>query len=122
MQNFINFLNFLNDNWTSLLIIIGLLIGLYQKIKAFLNEKKDVQIKTVKTIIKEVILDLVAKAEKDYAENKGAGTIKRSQVIKQLYDDYPILSKISDQEEVLKLIDTEIDNALENIQDVFKKD
>ena len=32
-----NFLIFINDNWTAILVCIGLIIGLIQKIKTYVN-------------------------------------------------------------------------------------
>ena len=71
--------------------------------------------------IKEIILKKITTAEIDFEEWKKSGAIKRSQVIEEVYSQYPILSKIADQDSVVALIDEEINNALKTLRDVVKE-
>ena len=48
-----------------------------------------------------------------------AGKIKRSEVITQIYDKYPVLKEVLNQEELVAYIDAEIDNALKNLEEVI---
>ena len=61
---------------------------------------------------------MISDAECDYDEWNKAGEIKRSQVIKKIYEMYPILSKVVNQEELTKWIDAEIDDSLETLNDI----
>ena len=82
-----NFLTLINDNWTTILVIVGLIIGIYQKIKKFLKDTDEAKIEFAKQQISNVVLKMITDAEKDYQQYAKAGEIKRSQVIKQIFDD-----------------------------------
>lgn len=115
-----NFLNIINANWTTILVCAGLIIGIVKKIQNYLSKSDDEKIEIAKAQIKQVILKKISDAEVNYEEWNKAGSIKRSQVIAEIYKDYPILSKVASQEEIIKWIDKEIDNSLVTLRDVIK--
>lgn len=121
MKGIQNLLEFINENWTSIMICVGVGISVYRKIKNYFNLSTDEKIEISKKQIKETILKTVSDAEIDYEELRGAGVLKRSEVIAKIYKDYPILNKIVDQELLLKELDTLIDGALEEIRSVVSK-
>ena len=98
MDGIRNFLQFVNDNWTSIVIILGLCVALYEKIKAFLSKSNAEKIEAAKAQLKEVMLKLITDAEVDYESWNKAGSIKRSQVIQKIFSDYPVLSRVTDQQ------------------------
>lgn len=116
-----NFLSFINDNWTTILVIIGLALALWKKIESYSKFSTDKKIEIAKKQISENILKLITQAEKDYAEWEKAGSIKRSEVISEIYKEYPILAKVVNQEELVKWIDEQIDNALPTLRDIIKQ-
>ena len=116
-----NFLSLINDNWTTILVIVGLALALWKKIESYSKLSTDKKIKIAKKQISENILKLITKAEKDYAEWEKAGSIKRSEVISEIYKEYPILAKVVNQEELVKWIDEQIDNALPTLRDIIKQ-
>lgn len=116
-----NFLEIVNDNWTIIIIIIGLGIAVYKKVVDYIKTSDEEKIEIAKKQVQEAILRLVSEAEYDYSEWVSAGSIKRSQVIDELYAKYPILSKFADQDELIKWIDEEIDNALDTLREVIKQ-
>ena len=116
-----NFLQLINDNWTSILVIIGLLLALWKKIESYSKLSTDKKIEIAKKQISENILKLITQAEKDYAEWEKAGSIKRSEVISEIYKEYPILAKVVNQEELVKWIDEQIDNALPTLREIIKQ-
>lgn len=116
-----NFLSLINDNWTTILVIIGLALALWKKIESYSKLSTDKKIEIAKKQISENILKLITQAEKDYAEWKKAGSIKRSEVISEIYKEYPILAKVVNQEELVKWIDEQIDNALPTLRDIIKE-
>lgn len=113
-----NFLSLVNDNWTTIVVIISLIVALVRKIKAYIKQSNDEKIAIAKAHIKEAILKLITDAELDYENWNKAGSIKRSQVIKQIFMDYPILSKVVDQETLIAWIDELIDNALKELRKI----
>lgn len=116
-----NFLQIINDNWTTILVIIGLALALWKKIESYSKLSTDKKIEIAKKQISENILKLITQAEKDYAEWEKAGSIKRSEVISEIYKEYPILAKVVNQEELVKWIDEQIDNALPTLRDIIKQ-
>ena len=116
-----NFLTLINDNWTTILVIIGLALALWKKIESYSKLSTDKKIEIAKKQISENILKLITQAEKDYAEWEKAGSIKRSEVISEIYKEYPILAKVVNQEELVKWIDEQIDNSLPTLREIIKQ-
>lgn len=114
-----NFLSLINDNWTTILVIIGLALALWKKIESYSKLSTDKKIEIAKKQISENILKLITQAEKDYAEWENAGSIKRSEVISEIYKEYPILAKVVNQEELVKWIDEQIDSALPELRKII---
>ena len=116
-----NFLSLINDNWTTILVIVGLALALWKKIESYSKLSTDKKIEIAKKQISENILKLITQAERDYAEWEKAGSIKRSEVISEIYKEYPILAKVVNQEELVKWIDEQIDNALPTLREIIKQ-
>ena len=114
-----NFLSLINDNWTTILVIIGLALALWKKIESYSKLSTDKKIEIAKKQISENILKLITQAEKDYAEWEKAGSIKRSEVISEIYKEYPVLAKVVNQEELVKWIDEQIDSALPELRKII---
>lgn len=115
-----NFLEFINNNWTSITVVIGLMIAVIKKIKIYFNKTDEEKIEIAKIQIKEAMLKMVTDAENDYKNWNKSGSIKRSQVIKDIFMKYPVLSKVINQEELIKWIDDEIDSSLEVLREVIE--
>lgn len=113
-----NFLQFVNDNWTIIIIIISLCIALYQKIKNYVLKSNTEKIEVAKKQIQEIILKLISDAEDDYGYMSSAGSIKRSQVIQKIFEDYPVFAKVTDQTALIEWIDETIDNALNTLREI----
>lgn len=116
-----NVLQYINNNWTAIIIIIGLILAIVKKAKDFFSKSDDEKIAIAKEQIREVVLRLITDAEIDYLQWTEAGAIKRAQVINQIFEMYPILSKATNQEELIAWIDSVIDEALETMRDIFAK-
>ena len=116
-----NFLEIINENWTTIVVIIGLAIGATNKIKKYISLTDDEKVEIAKNQIKETILKLISDAENDYSEWKKAGSIKRSQVVEDIFIKYPILSKVADQESIIDWIDNEINCALNTLREIIEE-
>lgn len=121
MDGITSFLTFVNDNWTAIVVALGLALGLARKIREYVQKTDEEKIEIAKVYIKECILKMITDAELDYEEWKSAGSIKRSQVIQEIYDRYPVLEKVADQEALLAWIDEQINSALEILREVISK-
>jgi hypothetical protein len=116
-----NFLNFLNENWTMISAIITVAFIIYDNIKNISKKSKEEQVEIAKSQIKVIMLRLVTEAECDYREWVQSGEIKRAQVIDNVFTMYPILSKVSNQADIIKWIDDCIDLALKTMRKIFEE-
>lgn len=116
-----NVLEYINNNWTAIVIIFGLATAVVKKAKDFFSKSEDEKIAIAKKQIKEVMLKLITDAETDYWAWVEAGAVKRSQVINQIFEMYPILAKATNQEELIVWIDDVIDDSLETMREIFAK-
>ena len=116
-----NFLKFINDNWTSIIIIISLIIAIVQKAKSFLTKSTQEKIDHAKAQITQVVLKLITDAETDYSDWEKAGSIKRAQVIQKIFADYPVLSKVANQQEIIDFIDEAINNSLKELRKIISE-
>lgn len=115
------FLTFINDNWLYITTIIGLALAVGNKVRDYLNKSNEEKIEIAKAQISEVMLMLVTEAECDWREWQKCGEVKRAQVIDQVFAMYPILSKVTNQEEIIAWIDESIDEALKTMRKIFEE-
>jgi len=116
-----NFLQFVNDNWTMIAAIVLLTLALAKKIMNFMGKSNEEKIAIVKKQIRESMLKFVTEAEIDYQEWMSAGKIKRSQVINLIYEKYPVLSTVADQDELIAWLDAMIDESLAMMREIFEQ-
>lgn len=116
-----NFLCFVNDNWTMIAAIFVLIVAIGKKAQDFFSKSQEEQVEIAKVQIKEVMLRLVTEAECDYYEWIKSGEIKRAQVIDEVFAMYPVLSKVTNQAEVIAWIDDAIDEALKTMRKIFEE-
>ena len=114
------FLNFVNENWVMIASIITVGIMIAKKAKSYFSMSQEEQLKIVKIQIREVMLKLVTEAEFDYKEFAKAGSVKRSQVIDEIFTMFPMLSMITNQEEIIAWIDEMIDEALKEMRKILE--
>lgn len=115
-----NFLELVNENWTTIIVIIGLVIAVTKKAINYFSKSDEEKIAIAKKQIQETMLKLITDAEQDYEEWKQAGSIKRAQVIDELFANYPILSKVTNQEDLIKWIDDVIDESLITLREIVE--
>lgn len=114
-----NFLMLVDEHWTEIIVIIGLLLILVKRIKEYIGKTNEEKIEIAKKQLKETVLKMVTDAEMDYQEWVKAGAVKRAQVVEEIFVMYPILAKVTNQEELIKWIDVIIDEALKTMRDIF---
>ena len=117
-----NFLDLINQNWTLITVIIGLGILVFKKVKSYVSLSEQEKIDLALEQIRITALKMVTDAEKEYDKWVKAGSIKRAEVIEKIFKDYPILSKVTNQETLIKNIDNIIDEALNEMRKVFETD
>jgi hypothetical protein len=121
LDGIMNFLKFVNDNWTAIVVIIALAISIVRKVKDLFTKSNDEKIAVAKKQIKETMLRLVTEAECDYDAWTKAGAVKRAQVIEEIFLTYPILSTVTNQEELISWIDDVINESLDTMRDIISE-
>lgn len=116
-----NFLMFVNEHWTEIVVIAGLGLAIWKKVKSYLQKTDEEKIQIAKDQLRETILKFVTKAEIDYDDWVKAGAVKRAQVIDEIFAKYPILNRVTNQESLIAEIDTMIDEALNELREILSK-
>ena len=115
-----NFLELINNNWTTIMVVCGLCVSLYYKIMQFIKLSDDEKINQTKTVIKNVMLSLVSDAELNYSDWNKSGAIKRAEVLNRIFTDYPILNKVTDKEKLISEINSMLDDSLKEMRNIIK--
>jgi len=115
------FVQLINDNWTLIIIVVGLVVTLINRVRKYLELSDQEKIEAIKALIKNTILENVTNAEIEYEEWVKAGAIKRAQVIGEIYEKYPVLYTVVDQEGLIKWLDNAINEALETMRKIFEE-
>lgn len=116
-----NLLSFIEANWGMIAAIVVLIISIYKKVISFFSKSYEEQLSIAKAQINETMLKWVTEAEKDYLQWTSAGPVKRSQVIDLIFEKYPILSKVTNQKEIIDFLDVSIDEALKKMRKIFEE-
>ena len=116
-----NFLDLINQNWTLITVIIGLGILIFKKIKNYLSLSEQEKINLALEKIRITALKWVTQAEDDYKNWVKAGKIKRAEVIDIIFEKYPILNKVTDQQTLIETLDDIIDEALITMRKVIEE-
>lgn len=134
MKSITNLLTWINENWASLVTIVILVFGVYSKIRKTYQEWQskteaekqaviDKAIEDARRAIKEYILAYVSISEIEWAtDGVKMGEIKRADVIRKIYADYPILTQVADQDELIEYIDSLINHALKTVREKIRND
>lgn len=116
-----NFLGYLSENWVMILVLIGAAFSIGKLISRYLALSNEEKIEVAKKLIREAMLKMITEAEIDFEEWNKSGSIKRSKVIADIYEKYPILSKAASQEAVIAFIDGEINSSLKTLREILKE-
>lgn len=124
MENFLiglkNFLNLIINNWTLIITIIGMIILIYKKVTDYLKLSNDDKINIALSQIKDIALKLVTDAELEWEDYNKSGSLKRSQVLDKIYEQFPILKSVIDKEDLIVKIDYIIDAALIEMREIIE--
>ena len=107
LDNILNVLVFIKDNWTLIITIIGVTIAIAVKVKNYIKLSKQEKIDLALVNLKSVALALVQEFAEKYDENM----VKRSAFFKYVVENYPSLA--DNLEDLVDRIDDIIDDALE---------
>lgn len=118
MNGIVNFLTFIKENWTLITTIVGLLLWIFIKVSNYIKLSREEKINIALNNVKNIMLTLVTEAEQLW--NSKTGEIKRSQVLKEIFDKYPILKEVVNQDEIIEKIDEMINESLIKMEEILK--
>lgn len=118
MEGIIKFLKLIEENWTLIITLIGLILGIYTKIKKYIKLSREEKINIALEQVKSSMLSLVVEAEKEYKSD--TGKLKRSKVLNEIYTKYPELKTVIKQEELEKELDDLIKESLEKMKEMLE--
>ena len=93
----------------------------WRRFKAYWQKTDEEKIQVAKDQLSETILKFVTQAEEDYDDWVKAGAVKRAQVIDVIFQKYPILNRVTNQEALIAEIDELIDKALDELREILSK-
>ena len=118
MNGILNFLTFIKENWTTIITIIGLLLWIGMKIENYVKLSKEQKIELALTNSKKICLSIVTKAEELFGSD--TGRIKKSYVIDELLNKYPILQEITTKENFENELDKIIEDSLTQMKQILE--
>ena len=121
MDGIKNLLSWLNNNWSFIIIIIGLGLFACRKITDFMKLSEEDQINQILIAVKGILLSKMAEAEIGWEDYKKSGDLKRSEVINEIYKEFPILKDICDQEKLIEIITSMIDDEMDNMNRIINE-
>lgn len=83
----------------------------------YIEKIKGMNTEAILQVVKASVLKLMTDAEIDFANYKKSGEIKKSQVISNIYKQFPQLTKIKNQEELQKEISDIIEGEMTKIRE-----
>lgn len=127
MKNATLILKAIYDNIPMILTIIAIAVGIGIKVRNFLKQSKEEQMKQlheqadkVVELVKESLLSVVSKAEKEWGS--GTGTIKKSWVWEQIQAHQQKLTEYISEGLIDKdMIDDLIEAAVDKLNELMKK-
>ena len=119
MNGLLKLINFTIDNWSLIVAFVIVISAGVIQLKNFFAMSNEKKIETAKKLIKETIMDYITRSELQYEDMLQAGSIKRAQVIKEIYNEYQILNKVADQESVIEFIDETIKEGLKELRKII---
>lgn len=118
MESIKIFINFIINDWTFIVTLLSCAYLGYIKLKKWNALKEEEKIDIALKILREQMLSYVTKAEKEFGS--GTGSIKRREVIKEIYKDYPILNKVIDQFSLIITLDNYINESLVELRKLLE--
>lgn len=114
-----NLLNLIAENWAIISVVLSLIIFTIIKLKNWKNMSKDEKLDSLLLVIQQWILKMMCEAEKNWEDYNSSGEVKKSEVIAEIYKQFPQLADYSQQDEILTKIETMINGAMASMNKIM---
>ena len=102
-------------------LVIAIIAGLVRSIISYYTMNEEQRVQAALKVISEELMKMMVQAEIQWKDYKKSGELKRSQVIKDIYNQFPFLSRYMDQEKLVQTIYEMIDKQMDNMNELMKK-
>lgn len=114
-----NVVNSLSNSLPTIIIVIAIIIGVVRMVIQYSKMTKEERVNTALKVIKEELLKLMSDAEIEWEDYKKSGELKKSQVLKEIYYQFPFLATYIDQDTLVNKLYELIDNEMENMNKII---
>ena len=121
MTGFNNFIHLIQSQWTNIVVVIAIIATVVKTALSYSNMTEEQRVQSALKVVKEELMRLMCQAEIQWKDYKKSGDLKRSQVIKDIYNQFPFLSKYMDQDKLVKTIYEMIDKQMDNMDNLLNK-
>ena len=121
MTAIVNLLTLINDNWATIITIIGLSILLGKKVKKYMALSEQDRVNIALKAVRTQLLEIMSEAEIAWDNYKKTGEIKKSKVFQVVYDKFPILKEYCDQDMIISEIEKMINDLKPEMDKIINK-
>ena len=121
MTGFNNFIHLIQSQWTNIVVVIAIIATVVKTALSYSSMTEEQRVQSALKVVKEELMRLMCQAEIQWKDYKKSGDLKRSQVIKDIYNQFPFLSKYMDQDRLVKTIYEMIDKQMDNMDNLLNK-
>lgn len=121
MTGFNNFIHLIQSQWTNIVVVIAIIATVIRTTLNYSALSQEQRVQSALKVINEELMKLMCQAEIQWKDYKKSGDLKRSQVIKDIYNQFPFLSKYMDQDSLVKKIYEMIDKQMDNMNNLLNK-
>jgi di/tripeptidase len=121
MTGFNNFIHLIQSQWTNIIVVIAIIATVIRTTLNYSALSQEQRVQSALKVINEELMKLMCQAEIQWKDYKKSGDLKRSQVIKDIYNQFPFLSKYMDQDALVKKIYEMIDKQMDNMNNLLNK-
>lgn len=121
MTGFNNFIHLIQSQWTNIVVVIAIIATVVKTALSYSTMTEEQRVQSALKVVKEELMRLMCQAEIQWKDYKKSGDLKRSQVIKDIYNQFPFLSKYMDQDKLVKTIYEMIDKQMDNMDNLLNK-
>ncbi len=114
-----NIVNSLSNSLPTIIIVIAIVIGAVRTAIQYSKMTKEEKVNAALKVIKEELLKLMSDAEIEWEDYKKSGELKKSQVLKEIYSQFPFLATYIDQDTLVNKLYELIDNEMENMNKII---
>ena len=121
MTSINNTLGLIENYWSMIIIIIALVVLTIEEVRKYKAMTREQRIEAALSVVKGELLKLMSDAEIEWSEYKKSGALKKSQVLKEIYTQFPFLQDYINQDELVTKITEMIDAEMENMNKILKE-